>query len=162
MADVFIALGSNLGDRGGNLAAARKALASGGIERLVASSIYDTQPWGPVKQGRYLNQVVRGATELVPHELLAKLQEIERSLGRDRTQEERFGPRNIDLDILLYDGLEIQDADLTIPHPRMKERAFVLIPLVEIAPAIEIGGVAATDLLARIDRSAVAISRQSA
>ena len=162
MADVFIALGSNLGDRAANLAAARKALASGAIEQLVASSIYDTKPWGPVKQGRYLNQVVRGATDLNPRALLNKLQQIELALGRDRACEERFGPRTIDLDILLYDGLEIKDADLTIPHPRMKERAFVLVPLAEIAPTIEVGGVAVKELLAQIDRTAVAISRETA
>lgn len=162
MADVFIALGSNLGDRAANLAAARKALASGAIEQLVASSIYDTKPWGPVKQGRYLNQVVRGATDLTPRALLNKLQQIELALGRDRACEERFGPRTIDLDILLYDGLEIKDADLTIPHPRMKERAFVLVPLAEIAPTIEVGGVAVKELLAQIDRTAVAISRETA
>jgi 2-amino-4-hydroxy-6-hydroxymethyldihydropteridine diphosphokinase len=162
MADVFIALGSNLGDRAGNLAAARRALGSGVVERLVASSIYDTKPWGPIKQGRYLNQVVRGTTDLSPHALLSKLQEIEQAFGRDRAREERYGPRTIDLDILLYDGLEIKEADLTIPHPRMKERAFVLIPLAEIAPAIEIGGVPVRELLARVDRSAVVISRQTA
>jgi 2-amino-4-hydroxy-6-hydroxymethyldihydropteridine diphosphokinase len=162
MAEVFLALGSNLGDRAANLAAAREALARGVLDNLTASSIYDTEPWGPIKQGRYLNQVARGTTALAPRALLRELQKIEISLGRDRAKEERYGPRTIDLDILLYDQVELNEADLTIPHPRMTERPFVLVPLAEIAPDLEIGGVPLKHLLARLDCSAVAISRQTA
>ena len=162
MAEVFLALGSNLGDRAGNLKAAREALVRGVLDNLRASSIYDTESWGPIKQGRYLNQVVRGTTSLAPPALLRALQKIEMSLGRDRAKEERYGPRTIDLDILLYDDVEVNETDLTIPHPRMAERAFVLVPLAEIAPDLDIGGVPVKRLLARLDRSAVAIFRQTA
>jgi 2-amino-4-hydroxy-6-hydroxymethyldihydropteridine diphosphokinase len=162
MAEVFLALGSNLGDRVGNLAAARDALARGVLDNVTASSIYDTEPWGPIKQGRYLNQVVRGTTTLAPRALLRELQKIELSLGRDRAKDERYGPRTIDLDILLYDHVELNEADLTIPHPRMTARPFVLVPLAEIAPDLKISGVPLEHLLARIDCSAVAISRQTA
>jgi 2-amino-4-hydroxy-6-hydroxymethyldihydropteridine diphosphokinase len=162
MAEVFLALGSNLGDRVGNLAAAREALAREILDNLTASSIYDTEPWGPIKQGRYLNQVARGTTTLAPRALLGELQKIEISLGRDRAKEERYGPRTIDLDILLYDQVVLNEADLTIPHPRMTERPFVLVPLAEIAPDLEIADVPLKRLLARLDRSAVAISKQTA
>jgi 2-amino-4-hydroxy-6-hydroxymethyldihydropteridine diphosphokinase len=84
------------------------------------------------------------------------------SLGRDREDEQRYGPRTIDLDILLYDRVEVHEADLTIPHPRMTERAFVLVPLAEIAPNLEIGGVPIKTLLGRLDRSDVAIFEQTA
>jgi 2-amino-4-hydroxy-6-hydroxymethyldihydropteridine diphosphokinase len=162
MAEVFLALGSNLGDRVGNLAAAREALAREILDNLTASSIYDTEPWGPIKQGRYLNQVARGTTTLAPRALLGELQKIEISLGRDRAKEERYGPRTIDLDILLYDQVVLNEADLTIPRPRMTERPFVLVPLAEIAPDLEIADVPLKRLLARLDRSAVAISKQTA
>lgn len=157
MADVFIGLGGNLGDREGNLAAARSALSRGTIDIVAESSIYQTEPWGPVPQGRYLNQVLRGRTRLEPRALLAKLLEIERTLGRDRTREERYGPRTIDLDILLYGDRDVREPDLQIPHPRMMQRAFVLVPLAEIAPDLLVGGVPIADALARMDRSGVAL-----
>ena len=155
MTEVFIGLGSNLGDREGNLAAARSALSRGVIDIAAESSVYETEPWGPVPQGRYLNQVLRGETTLDPHGLLAALLEIERALGRDRTREQRYGPRTIDLDILRYGDREVREPDLQIPHPRMIERAFVLVPLAEIAPEIIVGGVPIADALARLDRSGV-------
>jgi 2-amino-4-hydroxy-6-hydroxymethyldihydropteridine diphosphokinase len=157
MADVFIALGSNLGNRAQNLALACEALARDGIEIADASSVYETEPWGPKPQGPYLNQVVRGTTELAPKVLLSRLLEIERTLGRERDGVERYGPRTIDLDILLYGGETLAEPDLQIPHPRMMERAFVLVPLAEIAPDLTIGGVAIEDALARLDRSGVAL-----
>lgn len=155
MADVFIALGSNLGDRERNLAAAHEALGRGVVSLTAASSIYETAPWGPVPQGPYLNQVVRGATDLSPQELLAKLIAIEFSLGRERAHEVRYGARTIDLDILWYGGREIRESNLVVPHPRMMERAFVLVPLADIAPDLMIGGVAVKDALARLDRTGV-------
>jgi 2-amino-4-hydroxy-6-hydroxymethyldihydropteridine diphosphokinase len=154
LADVFIALGSNLGDRAANLAAARAGIAVD-VSVMSASSIYETEPWGPAGQGRYLNQVLRGETALKPHALLAKLHEIEHRLGRDRGREERYGPRTIDLDILLYDDMRVAESGLTIPHPRMLERAFVLAPLAEIAPELVVGGVRICDALARLDRTGV-------
>jgi 2-amino-4-hydroxy-6-hydroxymethyldihydropteridine diphosphokinase len=155
MADVFIALGSNLGDRDRNLAAAREALGRGVMKFAAASSIYETAPWGPVPQGPYLNQVVRGSTGLSPQELLAKLIAIEFSLGRERAHEVRYGARTIDLDILWYDGREIRESNLVVPHPRMMERAFVLVPLAEIAPELLVGDVAVTDALAKVDRTGI-------
>ena len=156
MADVFIGLGSNLGDRAGNLAAARAALARDVLSGMIASSVYETDPWGPVLQGRYLNQVVRGSSELPPRPLLAKLFEIERSLGRDRAREQRYGPRTMDLDILLYGDRAANEPDLQIPHPRMMERAFVLVPLAEIAPDLAVGGVPVRSALARLNQAGIA------
>lgn len=152
---VFLALGSNLGDRERNLQRARETLARDVVTNPVASSIYETEPWGPVAQGRYLNQVVGGETALAPRDLLAKLLEVERTLGRDRAHEERYGPRTLDLDILLYGDREVREPDLQIPHPRMLERAFVLVPLVEIAPDLVVGGVPVAEALTRLDRSGV-------
>jgi 2-amino-4-hydroxy-6-hydroxymethyldihydropteridine diphosphokinase len=157
MADVFIALGSNLGNRAQNLALACEALARNEIEIAAASSVYETEPWGPKPQGPYLNQVVRGTTKLAPKVLLSRLLEIERTLGRERDGVERYGPRTIDLDILLYGGETLAEPELQIPHPRMMERAFVLVPLAEIAPDLTVGGVAIEDALARLDRSGVAL-----
>jgi 2-amino-4-hydroxy-6-hydroxymethyldihydropteridine diphosphokinase len=155
MADVYVALGSNLGDCAQNLASAREALGRRAVKIERASSIYETEPWGAANQGRYLNQVVRGATSLAPKALLSTLLDIERELGRDRANAERFGPRVIDLDILLYEGVALNEPDLQIPHPRMMERAFVLVPLAEIAPDLMVAGTRIADALARLDRSGV-------
>lgn len=155
MAEVYIALGSNLGDRAQNLAAARGALAQDAVDISASSSVYETEPWGPKPQGRYLNQVVCGTTQLAPRALLARLLKIEQALGRERDGAERYGPRKIDLDILLYDDLVLREPDLRVPHPRMLQRAFVLVPLAEIAPDLSVGGVAIGDALARLDRGSV-------
>ena len=155
MAEVYIALGSNLGDRAHNLAAAREALAEGAVDISAVSSVYETEPWGPKPQGPYLNQVVRATTRLAPKALLARLLEIERALGRERGGTERYGPRIIDLDILLYDDLLLREPDLQLPHPRMLERAFVLVPLAEIAPDLAVGGMRITDALAQLDGGGV-------
>lgn len=159
MAEAYIALGSNLGEREKNLASAREALARGGVKILRASSIYETEPWGPAPQGRYLNQVVRAETALAPEALLAFLLDTERALGRDRSRGERFGPRVIDLDILLYDERKIETPDLQVPHPRMMERAFVLVPLAEIAPELAVRGVRVADAKAKLDKAGVALFR---
>jgi len=155
MAEAFVALGSNLGDRAANLARARVALAAGPMQLTTASSVYETEPWGPVPQGPYLNQVVRGTTELTPRALLAALHAIETKLGRERRNEIRFGPRVIDLDILLYDDEMLIEPDLEIPHPRILERAFVLVPLAEIAPDRVVKGERVRDTLARIGTKGV-------
>ncbi|HUF40289.1 MAG TPA: 2-amino-4-hydroxy-6-hydroxymethyldihydropteridine diphosphokinase [Anaerolineales bacterium] len=131
MATVFIALGSNLGKRDRNLAAARRLLA-GAVRMTEPSSIIETEPWGYTDQPAFLNQVVRGETDLAPAALLAELKSIERRMGRTETF--RFGPRLIDLDLLYYDDLVIEQPGLSIPHPRLHERVFVLRPLAEIAP----------------------------
>jgi 2-amino-4-hydroxy-6-hydroxymethyldihydropteridine diphosphokinase len=155
MADAYIGLGSNLGDRFANLAAARDAIGKQTGKITALSSIYDTEPWGPVKQDNYLNQVVRIAVSTKPRDLLGFLLGIERTLGRDRTNEMRYGPRTIDLDILLYGDEAVNEADLIIPHPRLAERAFALVPLAEIAPELAIDGTPIRELVSRIDSSGV-------
>lgn len=155
MADVYIGLGSNLGDRIAHLAAARDALAAQAGPLLAQSSLYDTDPWGPVPQDNYLNQVVSVSSDLPPRELLARLHKIERAEGRDRAHEVRYGPRSLDLDILLYADRVVDEDGLTIPHPRIGERAFVLVPLAEIAPDILIDGTPVTTLVRRIDTAGV-------
>ena len=157
MAEAFVALGSNLGDRAANLARARATLDGSPLKVTARSSVYETEPWGPVAQGPYLNQVVRGSTELAPRALLAALFEIETRLGRDRSKEVRFGPRVIDLDVLLYGDLAIAEPDLEIPHPRLLERAFVLVPLAEIAPDRMVNGVKVRDALVRVGSKGIAL-----
>ena len=131
MPTVFIGLGTNLGKRRRNLAAARRML--GPDLRLTAeSTVIETAPWGYPDQPDFLNQVVRAETGLDPAAVLSALKSIEASLGRTPTF--RYGPRLIDLDLLYYDDLVLDDPGLTIPHPRLHERDFVLRPLAEIAP----------------------------
>ena len=128
---IYLALGSNLGDRAANLRAAVARLAEQVVvERL--SSLYETAPAYVLDQPRFLNAALRGRTALAPLDLLAFLKRIERELGRAGGV--RFGPRPIDLDILVYDDVALDTDALTIPHPRMAERPFVLVPLAEIAP----------------------------
>ncbi len=122
MADVYLGLGSNLGKRTQYLADARNRIKRKAGTITTASSIYDTAPWGPVPQDNFLNQVIRISTALEPRELLAVLHEIERDAGRDRKSEIRFGPRTLDLDILLYGDRVIHEKGLVIPHPRLAER----------------------------------------
>jgi 2-amino-4-hydroxy-6-hydroxymethyldihydropteridine diphosphokinase len=155
MADAYIGLGSNLGDRFTNLAAARDAIEKQTGKITALSAIYDTDPWGPVKQDNYLNQAVRIAVSAGPRDLLESLLRIERALGRDRTNEVRYGPRAIDLDILLYGNDAVSEADLIIPHPRLAERAFALVPLAEIAPELAINGTPIRELVGRIDSGGV-------
>ena len=128
---IFIALGTNLGNRGANLQAARGALGKSIILNRT-SAIYETAPWGYLDQPNFLNQVVSGQIDLSPQALLVLLKRLERELGREPTF--HYGPRAIDLDILFYDDLILETPELTIPHPHLAERAFVLIPLAEIAP----------------------------
>lgn len=130
----LIALGANLGDRLATLRAAVARLGQEpGIALLRASSAFDTAPVGPPDQPRYLNAAVALRTELGPHALLARLLVIEREFGRDRSGS-RWGPRTLDLDLVLFGEWEIDDGRLQLPHPRFRERAFVLLPLAEIAP----------------------------
>ena len=128
---VFIALGTNLGDRHTNLRIARGSLSSQ-IALHQCSSIYKTPPWGFVEQPEFLNQVLEVRTALEPLPLLDALKAVEGQMGRLKTF--RYGPRLIDLDILLYGQRILEMERLTLPHPRMHERAFVLVPLHEIAP----------------------------
>lgn len=155
MADIYLGLGSNLGNRIEQLAQARNAIERKAGPIVATSSIYDTAPWGPVPQDNYLNQVIAISTALSPHDLLAVLHGIERGAGRDRENEIRYGPRPLDLDILIYGDRAVHKDGLAIPHPRIAERAFVLVPLVEIAPDIAISGTPVRELLGRVDTAGV-------
>jgi len=127
---IYLGLGSNLGDRKSNILQAIDKMKNIGIEILQCSSIIETDPVGGPKQEKFLNAVVKAKTELSPQILLGRLKEIEKKLGRIKT--ELNGPRTIDIDILLYDNLHVSSDELTIPHPRMFERDFVMEPLREI------------------------------
>lgn len=128
---VYIALGSNLENREANLRSAIKLMPPD-IIPLVCSPVYQTDPWGFVDQPAFLNQVIKVKTDLAPEELLQYLKWIEQEVGRTPTF--RYGPRKIDLDILFYNDMVYDSPSLTIPHPRIVERAFVLVPLSDIAP----------------------------
>ena len=131
----YLGLGSNLGDRRANIEeAVRRLNDTAGVRVTRVSSMYDTEPVGGPPQARYLNAACEVETELTPHELLRAALAVEDAMGR--TREVHWGPRNIDIDILLYGELVIQDEELTVPHPRMTERAFVLRPLADIAPRV--------------------------
>jgi 2-amino-4-hydroxy-6-hydroxymethyldihydropteridine diphosphokinase len=131
---VYIALGSNLGDRIANLLDARERIVSPHVRLARASSIYETAPREVLDQPWFLNQVVAAETTLFPRQLLERLLRIEREMGRQRTTSK--GPRVIDLDILLFGDAVIHAAGLEIPHPRMAERRFVLEPLAELTPGL--------------------------
>lgn len=150
----YLSIGSNLGDRQANLQAARMGLAPS-VQILRESSIYETQPWGYADQPPYWNQVLQVTTELSPRQLLSYLKNLETRLGREETFQ--YGPRIIDLDILLYENLQTASARLTIPHPHLAERAFVLVPLSELAPELSIPGLVKTvkELLAGVDTTTV-------
>jgi 2-amino-4-hydroxy-6-hydroxymethyldihydropteridine diphosphokinase len=129
----FLGIGSNLGDRVGNVRAAVGFLSvTPGIRVERVSSYYETSPIGPVEQSDFVNVVAMIETAVSPSELLDLALGIEKRMGRVR--DIRWGPRVIDIDILLYDGIELDAENLKIPHPRMMERAFVMVPLAEIAP----------------------------
>ena len=143
----YIGLGSNLGDRGLNLRRAFEHLEELGSVR--ASSFRETDPVGVTNQPKFLNAAAEIATELPPRELLERLLEIERELGRDRATERRWGPRVIDLDLLLFGEEEIDEPGLTVPHPRLADRRFVLEPLSELNEDLTLpDGTRIRDLLA--------------
>ena len=131
----YVGLGSNLGDRESTLLAALEALRnSPAVEVVAVSTFRETDPVGVVDQPRFVNAVAALETSLRPRELLVRLLGVERELGRDRAREERWGPRTVDLDLLLYGDDVIDEPGLTVPHPRLAERAFVVVPLLELAP----------------------------
>ena len=135
----YVGLGSNLGGREATL---REALTRLGefdeIAVVAVSSFRETDPVGNVTQPRFVNAAAEIETSLGPRELLGCLLEVERSLGRDRSREERWGPRTVDLDLLLYGEETVREAGLEIPHPRLAERAFVLAPLLELDPGLRL------------------------
>jgi 2-amino-4-hydroxy-6-hydroxymethyldihydropteridine diphosphokinase len=132
---VYLSLGSNLGDRAANLDRAISALPEKGVHVLRRSSVYETEPVDFLEQPWFLNCVVEGETSLAPRQLLEKLQAIERDLGSRKLVPR--GPRVIDLDILFYGSEVLREPGMEIPHPRLQERRFVLVPLVEIAPEFQ-------------------------
>lgn len=147
----YVALGSNLGDPRQQLLDAMDALSNLPDTRLLQRSrLYRTPPWGMLEQPPFINAAVELDTALSPHALLDALLAIEQRAGRVRA--ERNGPRTLDLDLLHVDGVQLDDPRLTLPHPRMAERAFVLLPLHDIAPTLRLPGqVTVAELLARLD-----------
>lgn len=129
----YLGLGSNLGDRLANLQAAVEGLHDqAGVRVVVSSRVWETAPVGGPPQPDYLNAVVRAETDLSPRDLLEACRRVEEGLGRVRA--ERWGARTIDVDVLLYDGRSVDEPGLVVPHPRMRERAFVVLPLLELDP----------------------------
>jgi len=156
MAEVLIALGGNVGDVRSTLDRAIEMLCDERDVRLLArSSDYRTPPWGVTEQPDFVNLCLVVETELSPHALLERTQAIEKELGRDRSKDVRWGPRTIDIDLLAYDDLEIDDPTLKLPHPHLFERAFVLVPLAEIAGDRIVGGTRIGDAAKRIDPSGI-------
>jgi 2-amino-4-hydroxy-6-hydroxymethyldihydropteridine diphosphokinase len=137
--DAYIALGSNLGDRQETIDSAIAAIERIDTTRIIRiSSIIETPPVGDIEQGPYLNGVVHVQTQLDARSLLDEMLRIESEHGRDRANEQRWGPRTLDLDLIVFGDQVIDEPGLQVPHPRMHERAFVLVPLAEIAPDITI------------------------
>ena len=156
MADALVAFGGNIGDARLTLDRAVAAFCDGREVRLRArSSDYRTPPWGVEDQPPFVNLCLAVETGLTPQALLTRAQAVERSFGRDRGGERRWGPRPLDIDLIAYDDLALATPDLTLPHPRLFERAFVLVPLAEIAPERVIAGTKVRAALARVDRTGV-------
>lgn len=150
----WLGIGSNVGDMAALLDRAVAALgAVPGIRVVARSADYRTPPWGKTDQPWFLNGAVGIETDLDPHALLDTCLSIERELGRVR--EERWGPRLIDIDVLAYEGASVEDERLVLPHRYVRERAFVLVPLAEIAPDLVIGGERVSDALAKLDRTGI-------
>ncbi len=153
MPEVLLGLGGNLGDPVAAISAALDRLEAGGVRILRRSRWYRTAPWGKGDQPDFVNLCIAAETALAPRALLDLILATEAALGRERR--ERWGPRTIDIDILAYGDERIDEPDLTIPHPRLTERAFVLVPLLDIAPDKVIGGRTVRDWAAVSDRSRI-------
>ena len=156
MTQALLALGGNVGDSRAILDRAIALLCDGKEVRLTArSSDYRTPPWGFKYQPAFVNLCIAVDTTLAPRELLERAQAVELTLGRDRAHEKRNGPRTADIDIIAYDDLTLDEPNLTLPHPRLFERAFVLVPLAEIAPERAIGGRKVAAALAGLDTAGI-------
>ena len=149
----YVGVGANLGDRERTIRRAIEILAAQpGIELAGVSPLRETEPWGPVEQPRYLNGAVALDTELAPRDLLEVLLDVEQGLGRDRSTEVRFGPRTLDLDLLVHGDLVRDEPGLTLPHPRLHERRFALEPLADLDPELVVPGRGTvSELLASLD-----------
>lgn len=151
---VFLSLGGNLGDPRKSMASALRLLADdANVDVVAVSSLYRTPPWGKLDQPDFLNAAAELSTSLSPHDLLDLCLGTEKKLKRVR--EERWGPRLIDIDILVFGDRVIQETGLEVPHPRMLERAFVLAPLDEIAPNLSVDGKSVSERLATVDTAGI-------
>ena len=156
MAEALIALGGNIGDVQTTLDRAIAVLCDGGDIRLIArSSDYRTPPWGVTDQPPFINCAIMTETELAPQSLLDRALAVEAQFGRDRSRERHWGPRALDIDLITYDNVRLNTPTLTLPHPRLFERGFVLVPLAEIAPERRIEGIRIKDALTRIDQAGI-------
>jgi len=154
--EALLGLGGNVGEVRATLNAAVALFADGADVTLIArSSDYRTPPWGVTDQPPFINCAIAVETSLPPRALLDRALRVERALGRDRSREVRWGPRPIDIDLLAYDDLSLNEPDLVLPHPRLFERAFVLVPLAEIAPDRLIAGRSVRDALAQLDTAGI-------
>ncbi len=160
MAQALISIGGNVGygghDARTTLDHAVAALCDGDAVRLVArSSDYTTPPWGVTEQPAFTNLALVIETALAPRALLERALRIETAFGRDRAHEQRWGPRTLDIDIIAYDEVAIDEPGLNLPHPRAFERAFVLVPLAEIAPEFRIRGIRVADAVTQVSTSGI-------
>lgn len=156
MTEALLGLGGNVGDVRETLDEAIALFADGTQVKLVArSSDYSTPPWGVTDQPPFINCAVAVETALIPRALLDRALNVERALGRNRAQEQRWGPRTIDIDLIAYGDAAIEEPGLTLPHPRLFERAFVLVPLAEIVPERVIAGRRVREALAQIETAAI-------
>ena len=145
----YIGVGSNLGDSRARVRAAFESLGSMHNTRFIAKSrLYRTRPFGPVEQGDFINAVAGVLTQLTAHEVLTQIRAIEARAGRVRS--ERWGPRTLDLDLLVFGDQRVDSAELVVPHPGIAERGFVLAPLVDIAPTLNVPGVGRAEELLRL------------
>jgi 2-amino-4-hydroxy-6-hydroxymethyldihydropteridine diphosphokinase len=156
LAQAYLAFGGNVGDSRAILDHAVALLCDGKDVRLIRrSSDYRTPPWGVEEQPPFINLCIVVETPLSPQALLMRAQEVEKTLGRDRAHETRWGPRSADIDILAYNDLMLTEGNLKLPHPRLFERSFVLVPLAEIAPDRIIGGQRVADAAKIIDATGI-------
>ncbi len=156
MAEALVALGGNVGDVRDTLQRAIPAFCDGTAVRLIArSSDYRTPPWGITDQPPFVNCAIAVETALTPAALLARAQAVEAQFGRRRFEERRWGPRTLDIDLIAYDDVALVTPHLTLPHPRWRERGFVVLPLAEIVPDREIGGIRIGDVAIQVDRTGI-------
>lgn len=149
----YLALGGNIGNARATIGRALALLGDDALHVAARSSDYRTPAWGKIDQPDFINACARVHTRYSPHELLSRCLGVEAQLGRVRA--ERWGPRTIDIDVLTFDHRSLADEDLTLPHPALFERAFVLVPLAELAPDLVIAGVPIAAALERVDRTGI-------